>query len=372
VVKTEIGGEFGLPVNELTGGKKNQFGNFIPAAGSRYFTSSGRDSLSIILDMLCVNGQDEVLLPSYLCPEILSPLKDKGIKASFYRINPDLALDIDDLGRRITKNKKAVLIIHYFGFPQPLEQLRKLSGGHHLTIIEDLSHSFLSRVGDSTTGGFSGEFSFTSFRKLLPVADGSLLCISKNTAPVSYRGHTLKWRVYIFLRCYAMLVKYIYSKLNFLPKSLFLSPFRLADKILCGYRKPVKISSFSRSLLDKFDFEDIIAKRRSNFEYLLKHWESVLVKPLFGHLPFGVCPLGFPVLTKERDYLRKELIKRGIYPPVHWNLPADVDMDEFADSWDISRHILTIPIDQRYGLVDMEHVLKSIKEIAAGLKSVGR
>ena len=135
--------------------------------------------------------------------------------------------------------------------------------------------------------------------------------------------------------------------------------------MLNKYPKPAKISVLSKSLLYKFDFDEIVSRRRRNFQYLLDNWHFKIIQPLFHSLPPDVCPLGFPVIVKDRDYIKQELIKRRIYSPIHWNLPPDIDKEEFKGSWEISRHILTIPVDQRYGLSEMDYILEQIQEIEA-------
>jgi dTDP-4-amino-4,6-dideoxygalactose transaminase len=87
--------------------------------------------------------------------------------------------------------------------------------------------------------------------------------------------------------------------------------------------------------------------------------------PFYRKLPAGVCPLGFPILAKDRDGLKKMLIKNRIYPPIHWKLPSEVDKEEFSASWQISKHILTIPIDQRYKTEDMQFVADTIGKFEA-------
>lgn len=363
-MKREIGGEFHLQPSNLFKKSANQLDRFISCDSRCFLTSSGRDSLKVVIKILNLTPDDGVLLPSYLCKEILIPFKEENISFSFYKINLDLSVDIDDIKKRITKKHKALLIIHYFGFSQPIEEIQRLTREYSLCLIEDISHSFLSCYASKPSGSF-GDVSFSSFRKLLPIFDGSLLCINKKEIDNSFgwKSHSLDWILYLYLRGLSMFLKYIYLKTHSIPKLLFLKLFFWADKILNAYPKPVKISCLSRSLLNKFDFDNIISRRRANFQYLLDNWQFTCINPLFNRLPFDICPFGFPVLTKNRDYIRQELIKRKIYLPIHWNLPPEVDRVEFNTSWEISRNILTIPIDQRYKTRDMDYLVKQIEEI---------
>ncbi len=70
-------------------------------------------------------------------------------------------------------------------------------------------------------------------------------------------------------------------------------------------------------------------------------------------------------MAKDRDGLKKMLIKNRIYPPIHWKLPSEVDKEEFSASWQVSKHILTIPIDQRYKTEDMQFVADTLGKFEA-------
>jgi len=359
----EIGGEFEFPVSCLFKRQVYQLDRFMPD-GTRLFTSSGRDSLSLIIRVLGLTRDDEVLLPSYLCPEILRPFRDADIAVNFYRINKDLSIDLDDIAKRITKKTKALLVIHYFGYPQPLKKLLQLSQNHSLFLIEDTVQAFLTGC-DGQPLGSVGDTCFSSFRKFLPVLDGSLVLfnIKSSSVECNWSTQSLTHLFYLCLRCLGMILKNVYLKTFLVPKPLFLWLFRQADELLSRYPKPAKISSLSQSLLHKFDFYEIVSRRRANFQHLLDNWHFKTARPLFLNLPPDVCPLGFPVIAEDRDYIKKELIHRGVYPPIHWNLPAEVDQEEYKTPWQISRHILTIPIDQRYETKDMEYILKQFEKI---------
>lgn len=360
----EIGGEFAFSVSYFFKKRLNQLDRFIPD-GTSLLTSSGRDSLSLIIKVLGLTSDDGVLLPSYLCPEILRPFREANIFVSFYRINKDLSIDLDDIARRVTKKTKALLIIHYFGYPQPIRQLRQLSQQHSLFLIEDMVQSFLTKDNGQPLGSV-GDVAFTSFRKFLPVLDGSLALFKTEIVSVNsvkWANQSLTHLFYLCLRYLGMSSKNLYLKSLLVPKPLFLWLFEQADELLNRYPKPAKISSLSQSLLHKFDFNEIISRRRSNFQHLLDNWHFETVQPLLWSLPFGVCPLGFPVIAEDRDYFKRELIKRKVYPPIHWNLPLDISQEEFKTPWEISRHILTMPIDQRYEIRDMDYILRQIEKI---------
>ena len=186
-MKKEIGGEFHLPLSFLFKEQSNQFDRFI-TNGSKYFlTSSGRDSLKLIIKILGLTQRDEVLLPAYLGQEVLIPFQKEGVNFTFYKVNRRLVADIDDIKGKIRGNTKALLVIHYFGYRQPVEEIRKSFEEHSMYLIEDTAQSLLTKYNGQFLGR-SGDLAFTSFRKLLPVLDGSLLMINREGL-----GNDSKW-----------------------------------------------------------------------------------------------------------------------------------------------------------------------------------
>lgn len=43
----------------------------------------------------------------------------------------------------------------------------------------------------------------------------------------------------------------------------------------------------------------------------------------------------------------------------------EIDPEEFPVSWDIARKIMMIPIDQRYGIDEMNHILEQSRIISS-------
>jgi dTDP-4-amino-4,6-dideoxygalactose transaminase len=88
----------------------------------------------------------------------------------------DLSLDPDDVERRITPRTKAVTIVHFAGYPAPVERLRALTDAHGIALIEDAAHSPDAHVGGRMLGtwGLAGAFSFFS-NKVLACGEGGLL-----------------------------------------------------------------------------------------------------------------------------------------------------------------------------------------------------
>ena len=139
------------------------------------------------------------------------------------------------------------------------------------------------------------------------------------------------------------------------------------DFLIAQYPKPAPMSRVSRYLLKRINLASVVERRRKNYQYLLSnssHFKHCT--PLFARLPSDVCPLGFPIVMdteEQRNTIRNILIRNKIYPPVHWDLPLEVDPLLFPESAHLSSCILTIPIDQRYSPSDLQRVVDILTSV---------
>jgi len=59
-----------------------------------------------------------------------------GGEVKFYNVSLDLKPDFTDIKSKIDGKTRAILAVHYFGFPQPIRQFRELCQEHGLYLIE--------------------------------------------------------------------------------------------------------------------------------------------------------------------------------------------------------------------------------------------
>ncbi len=71
-------------------------------------------------------------------------------------------------------------------------------------------------------------------------------------------------------------------------------------------------------------------------------------------------PIGFPILIDNRDKIRRELMLKSIYCPIHWDIRESRIPILFKDAYYLSERILTLPIDQRYNIEDMNRLVDTL------------
>jgi dTDP-4-amino-4,6-dideoxygalactose transaminase len=337
--------------------------------GSGQWTGSGRDAFRVAIEKLGLQSGDEVLLPAYLCEDVVTPFAKIKAVCRFYRCDRHLEADMEDLKRKIGRNTRALVIIHYFGFPQKKIANFIRENQFPIVVIEDVSHALFSQVEGRRAWG-EADISVASLRKLLPLPDGGYTAYHRSddcdsSTAITYR-HSLGHGLSVSCRFFAAVLKSIWLRLPILPKRVFRQFFFLGEKFLSAYPKPAAMSTLSRFILRHLDWQAIVLIRRRNYAYLAEGLSGIEgVQLLYPEMPEGVCPLGLPIIVDDRSRLALHLIENKIYTPVHWELPATVDRDEFSDAWYISDRVLTLPIDQRYDLTDMQRIVEALLDYEA-------
>ena len=305
-------------------------------------TFMGRDALSAVPSLMNLEPGDTILLPAYLCGEVVRPFLGRCL-VEFYEIGEDLTVDPNDIEERLQATKaKAVLIINYFGFLQPFRsEIQKTCHIFGATLIEDCAHSLLT-----AGSGKTGDISIYSLRKHLPLPDGGGLTVSSNCRRANLQFHSAS-------RSNTL------SILSSLKSLLRLNSARLSRAGLsgqpqapsCGNIQPSKapprrilpLSTFAFNGFGNADLAAITSRCRADYEFWYETVSAVkTLRPVFRELPVGVCPLGFPVLAEDRTAIKEKFAAGGIHLKVYWNLPPVVPT-AFRTSHRLAQQVFTLP-----------------------------
>jgi dTDP-4-amino-4,6-dideoxygalactose transaminase len=399
----EIGSDFAIDIGSLGKAVKESVSNrrkireinigFSNVEGDEtIFLSSGRDCLDLIIRSLgqAKGNKLSFLLPSYLCESILRPFFENKANFSFYQVDNKLGIDFIDLKEKLDSKKfDAVLVINYFGLvDKQILKIRESCFKRKVVLIEDATHSLLSDRGykaNNPDNNHYGDIIFGSYRKIFPVPDGAFLAIrnkeiiKKTNLKINSEGkkilrNTVSHDLFVLVRLTAGVSKNIWPLKKMSYKLFQLAEHQLIDR----YPRPAPMSRISSKLLRTMiqkDKERIIFARRENFKFLSRNIctkEGGDYSPLYDCLPAGACPSGFPLVfstNEQRNRARKHLIKNKIYCPIHWEIPPNIDENSYNEAKELSKKILTIPLDQRYGKNEMIRVIKCLDDLSKRNKS---
>lgn len=141
--------------------------------GGAVAVSSGTAALHLALLALEIGEDDEVVIPSFVCPALLNAIRYVRAVPVLADINPEtFNMDVRDLKKRLTVKTKAVIVPHIFGLPADIREIVSLG----VPVIEDCAQSLGSRYEGSPTGSF-GALSVFSFyaTKVICTGEGGMI-----------------------------------------------------------------------------------------------------------------------------------------------------------------------------------------------------
>ena len=103
--------------------------------------TNGTMSLSAAMFAVGVGMGDEIICPTKTYWGTVSQAINFGASAVFCNINERLSMDPDDLERCIGPRTKAIMVVHYFGYPADMDAIMPIARKHGLKVIEDVSHA---------------------------------------------------------------------------------------------------------------------------------------------------------------------------------------------------------------------------------------
>jgi dTDP-4-amino-4,6-dideoxygalactose transaminase len=142
--------------------------------------SSGTAALHLSCLAAGIGPGDEVIVPAFTFVASASAARYAGAEPVLCDvISPrEFNIDPDDVARRITSRTRAIVAVHFCGYPAAIAALRALCDEHGLVLIEDCAQAIGATIDDAGrqvgTVGELGAFSFFS-KKQLCVGEGGMV-----------------------------------------------------------------------------------------------------------------------------------------------------------------------------------------------------
>ena len=155
--------------------------------------NSGTSSLQLALRLAGVDPGDEVVTTPLTCAATNEPILALGGRAVWADIDPTTGnLLAADVARKCTPRTKAILAVHWGGYPCDLEALAAVARQHGIPLIEAAAHAQGSSYQGQRIGGYSDYvcFSFQAIKLLTTGDGGALVCKSEAD---DQRARRLRW-----------------------------------------------------------------------------------------------------------------------------------------------------------------------------------
>ena len=355
---SEIGSNFWLNPNQKFDNTNIGTPQLFNCKGVDYvWLSTGRSAIEFAIKAIeeCKPELKKVaVLPSFTCDTVFEPFLKHGYEVFYYPVERDLTTTSDAILETALQYKASIVLFHrYFGFDtldRQVDRMCDILRGLGIYTIEDCTQCLYSEIPRADS-----DFTVGSIRKWTGTPDGGFIVSHKmrlNNKPVSYDVKLEKTKIE------ASYAKYRYLFEHKGDKGEMLTMYRNAEDILDNQAAIYAISEMSVKVQANLNKQELIRKRRENFEILGNKLTSH-IKPVFKLNRNKEIPLYFPVLVEDRAALQKHLVKNAIYAPVVW--PKDDKQSKQCDGAENAyQHLLCIPVDQRYDADDMNRIVDVI------------
>lgn len=179
---------------------KEKFQNkFSEYSGAKYsFAVNNATSALEISAQLCqFNSGDEVIIPAHTYTATAYPFLKKGAKIVWSDIDlKSRVITSQTIEQCITKNTKAIVVVHLYGFCADMVSIMELAEKHDLLVVEDCAQALGTRFNNQMAGTFGdfGVFSFHSHKNISTLGEGGMLVvkdkkIAKIIPMIHHNGH---------------------------------------------------------------------------------------------------------------------------------------------------------------------------------------
>ena len=328
-----------------------EIGSFIELqlpAGKEYF-----DSLVPVNDIARLNsgrvgiwhafrltGCKAIWLPYYQCETVRDFLKFKNVPIKYYYIDREFKpIDIEQ------SEDEAVLLVNYYGI-MANARMESLAGMYSHVIIDNSQAFFAQPLKDC--------FNVYSARKFMGVPDGAYVIGSNASKYIDdyQQGFSSDTSLFLLQRIEYGCEGKTYSS-------------RMENEERIDHEDAMKMSDLTRRLLQAADYPDIKQKRIENFEEAKRLFAVINKMKLENFCNHDVVPMVYPLII-ESDELLPFMLENKHFQGHWWNYITKEQSESKFEHY-LSRYMIPITIDQRYGKKDIqfisELVFKGIKKI---------
>lgn len=288
----------------------------------------GRNALAYLVEAFDIQ---RIAMPKFMCDSCENVLKTRNVEIRNYSIGFDFKPE--DV---VLKAGEWLYVVNFYG-QLTNEYIVELRDRFRRIIIDNAQAYFQKPVKSVPT--------LYTCRKFFGVSDGAIL-YSNNTIEIKEIDES-------FERMNFLLGRFERTASEFYPKFV-------ANNHLFANESIKGMSRLTENLLRGIDYGEVCKKRTENFKYLYEHLKPV--NKLSLSIPDGAFM--YPMYFENGTEIRKKLQAEKIFIPTLW--PAVFNICKESDlEYKMAKNILPIPVDQRYGIEEMEYILNRIKEYKA-------
>ncbi|MBM3566615.1 MAG: DegT/DnrJ/EryC1/StrS aminotransferase family protein [Alphaproteobacteria bacterium] len=351
-----------LDSNWLTMGPKTQefeaaFATALGAPGLQAVALSNcTAALHLALAGLGIGPGDEVIVPALTFVATANAARHVGATPVFADVvsEAEWNMDPDDIARKIGPRTRAIVVMHYAGYPVRMDRILEIATERGIEVIEDACHGPLSEWNGAKLGtiGRAGCFSFFG-NKNMTTGEGGMLVTADAELAVrvrAMRSHGMSSNTYARFKGHAF--GYDVTTLGW---NYRMDEMRAAMGLV-QLGKLAETNRARRPLVERYRAR--LAERLPNIGVPFAGWN--------GTYAYHIFPVLLPEGYRDREGLMRRLADAGVqtsihYRPVHWM--SDFGAGEtvrlpVTDA--IAPRILTLPLFPTLAPEQADYVVESL------------
>lgn len=342
-----------LSMGPITERFEAEFSRYL-GGGHAVAVTNGTAALHLAAVALGIGPGDEVICPTLTFVATAAAMLQAGAKVRFADSTSleDFSIDSAEIDRLVTERTKAVVVMHYGGFPVDIDAIRAAAARHGLLVIEDAAHALGSVLDGEQCGrlGDAGCFSFFP-NKNMTTGEGGMIVFREEDAAAAARR----------LRSHAM------TTLTWDRHRGHATGYDVVD-LGFNYRIDEIRAALGSVQISRMD-ELIGARAKLADRYRDRLAGSAFEVPSFGRRGRSAHHLAVVVASsadereRARERLRQLRIQTSVhYPPVHrFSYYRDQKL-ELPRAEEIADRVVTLPLHPKLIDADVDIVCDALLE----------
>jgi dTDP-4-amino-4,6-dideoxygalactose transaminase len=143
--------------------------------GKKYILITNSCRTALFLSYRSLDFVGDVITTPLTCKVAIDPIVESGNTPVFTDIDQgDLNMKATDVERRITKNTKAIQVIHLGGISCKMDLIMSIASKHNLIVIEDCAQALGAKYNGNYTGSFGDIACFSLIKNAYGIGGGIL------------------------------------------------------------------------------------------------------------------------------------------------------------------------------------------------------
>ncbi|MEA3369328.1 MAG: DegT/DnrJ/EryC1/StrS family aminotransferase [Candidatus Ratteibacteria bacterium] len=313
-------------------------------------TSNGTTALQLALLVTGVGSGDEVIVPDLTFIASANAVTYTGAKPVFADVEEETwTIDPGEIRKKVNPRTKAIMVVHLYGHPANMDEVRDIARQHKLLLIEDAAEAHGALYKGKKVGSLSDLACFSFYgNKIITTGEGGM--IVTNSASLAQKAR--------FLRDHGMSRRKRYwhtaigynFRLTNIQAAIGLAQLEKIRETISRKRKIARL--YNQYLTG---IKELTLPKEASWAKNVYWMYSILINPAFGI---------------SRDELGAKLKKSGIdsrpfFFPLH-KLPPYRNSDKYPVAEKLSKAGLNLPSSPALTEPEIKYISESIRKCQRG------